>query len=75
MRATLLALVLASIVPSTALADDPASGEQPVIVVHGCRQAPSVVPILSRARFRYRAPELEHRATDAISETVTHSPF
>jgi hypothetical protein len=75
MRAFVLALLVVSSVSSVALADDPVPHEQEVIVIHGSPHGPGVVPVLSRARFRYRAPDLERRATDAIAETVQRPPF
>lgn len=76
MRTCLLVLLVVSSVSSVALADEPgAVTVLPVTHVIGRRQVPGVVPVLSRSRFRYRAPELERHATDAIVESVTHQPF
>lgn len=77
MRAFLMLLVVSSSIASVALADEPADHVtvMPVTQVVGRRQLPTVVPILSRSRMRYRTSELERSATGAILESVTRSPF
>ncbi len=77
MRACLLALVVVSSLSNVASADEPETRVTVLPVTHvvGRRQVPSVVPILSRARMRYRAPELSRHSTGAIVESVTRPPF
>ena len=87
MRVCLIAFALAASLSSTAQADETASPPaasgprhgpvmvMPVTHVVGRRQGPGVLPVLSRSRFRYTAPDLERHATGAIVESVRHSPF
>ena len=75
MRALLVVLLL-SLVPTVALADEPRVIRLPGWEVQGRRQVPFAV-FVARSRVRYRAPELTppRPPTDAIIESASRPPL
>ena len=68
-------LLVGSLVPTIALAQDPAPTEGPVTHVYGRAPRPSVVVMLPRARVGFDRVERDHHAVDRIVESVEHAPF
>jgi hypothetical protein len=73
MRAVLLAVML--LLPSIALAQDPAPATHVLPPIHIYPRGPHVTVMLPRRAPRFERTEFEQHSVDRIVDSVRHAPF